>query len=98
MTRTARQLERLLAELRPDYERWQTGRCYHPWKVVRTVFPEAECHYSRLEGHVYIRFEGKFYDIRGRAFRTPRDLSPLIHNEGHRPHRWGRRNSQTEAA
>lgn len=79
----------------PDME-WLflKGQCYNLWRIVRTIFPSAECWYSQLEGHVYIKFEGKFYDIRGLHLKVPHDLILLNHKHGDRPHRWGKRDSR----
>ncbi len=94
-----RRLCRLLAELRathPDIEDlFRFGQCYALWKIVRTVFPGAECLYSMTEGHVYIRLDGRLYDIRGHHLRGPADLEPLDHRRGDRPHRWGKRDMRS---
>lgn len=85
-------LSRLLLELRkahPDMVHlFRNGGCYQLWKIVRTVFPEAECLYSQIEGHVYIGLDGALFDIEGRHLHRPRDLAPLDHRISHAPHRW----------
>lgn len=87
------QLERLLTELRdahPNMERiFLHGKCYSLWNIVRTVFPESECWYSQVEGHVYIKYQDRFYDIRGVRRQLPNDIAPLNHRMMHKPHRWG---------
>lgn len=85
-------IERLLSELRdahPDMtEVFQTGSCFNLFKILRVFFPEAQAHYSRIEGHVYVEIDGAFYDIRGKHLMLPPDLAPLDFRTGHRPHRW----------
>jgi len=88
-------LERLLHELRNTHPQMQNlfleGKCYNLWLIVRTVFPDAQCWYSKVQGHVYIKYNKKFYDIRGKRLKwsLPDDLQPLDHREWHQPHRWG---------
>ena len=66
------------------------GRCYSFFLILRSVFPEAEPWYSKTEGHVFTRIEDRFYDIRGLHLRAPKDIEPLDHQNGHKPHRWGK--------
>ena len=86
-------LESFLARLReahPDMETiFRRGSCYHLWLIVREALPDVECWYDSNEGHVYLKHEGRFYDIRGRLNDTRgTNLAPLDHKRGHRPHRW----------
>lgn len=85
----------MLRTAHPDMQ-WlfMQGQCYNLWRIVRTVFPEAKCLYSMNEGHVYIEYRGKLYDIRGKHVRGPWDLEPLDHQRGDKPHRWGGRDQR----
>ena len=64
------------------------GQCYNFYLIVRTIFPEAKCYYSKSEGHVYIKYKNSFYDIRGKHIRVPKDIMPI--NFKSKPHTWGR--------
>jgi hypothetical protein len=86
-------VEKVIAAVRNSREDsvavYSFGHCYEFFKILKSIFSEAEPYYSRLEGHVYTYIFGKFYDITGRVYRLPRDLEFLNHRGGHRPHRWG---------
>lgn len=41
------------------------GGCYHLFKILKAVFPDAECWWSPREQHVYTKIGKRFYDIRG---------------------------------
>ena len=85
----------MLRAAHPDMQWMFThGQCYNLWRIVRTVFPEANCLYSTEEGHVYIEYQGQLYDIRGKHVRGPKDLKPLDHQKRDKPHRWGGRDTR----
>lgn len=88
-------VSRFLAALRDCHsdmvEVFTRGQCYSLFLLLRTVWPDAEAWFSKIEGHVYIKIDGAFYDIRGKHFRPPADLKRLDHKNGDRPHRWGGR-------
>jgi len=98
MREDERRLLHLLAALREAHPDMQSlfleGQCYNLWRIVRTVFPEAGCLYSMAEGHVYIGYQGKVYDIRGKHVRAPLDLQPFDHRCRDKPHRWGARDQR----
>ena len=66
----------------------KNGKCYQVALVLRHIYPQAEIHYSQIEGHVYTLIDGVYYDIDGAHFSVPPDTSYLEHNRGHKPHRW----------
>lgn len=88
-------IERLLAALRSGWPHmvplFTQGQCLTMFHALRAIYPQAEAWYSRIEGHVYTKIDGRFYDIRGRHLRTPADLEPLDWRHGDRPHRWPKR-------
>ena len=88
-------IERAIAALRdgwPDMEAlFMDGQCLTLALMLRAIWPAADILYSRREGHVYTRIDGRLYDIRGRHLVGPGDLVPLDWREGDRAHRWPRR-------
>ena len=71
-------------------EIYTKGKCYHLFLILKTLYPEAECWYTRGEGHVYTKINSKFYDINGICYKIPKDIEKLCHKTGHRPHRWSK--------
>lgn len=41
------------------------GGCYGLYLIIKSVYPEAECWYDQIEGHVYTKVGGEFWDIDG---------------------------------
>jgi len=70
------------------------GQCYTLARTIQILMPGTEILYSRVEGHVYFRLDGKVYDIRGQHLSPPTDLQFLDHQEGDRPHRWAARDQR----
>lgn len=91
-------IERAIAALRegwPDMEAlFMGGQCLTLALMLRAIWTDAEILYSRREGHVYTRIDGRLYDIRGRHLVGPGDLAPLDWREGDRAHRWPRRDTR----
>lgn len=85
------QLERFLSALRrshPDMEHiFLNGSCFYLWDIVRTVFPEVEPWYSQVEGHIYLKYKDRFYDILGKHCAVPKDIAPFDYKE-FKPHKW----------
>ena len=65
---------------------YKNGECYNFALILRSMF-DGEIYYSRVEGHVWYKHNDKFYDIDGLCLKPPKDLYPLEHKTGHRPHR-----------
>lgn len=40
------------------------GSCYHFYKILKQVFPEAECWYN--QDHIITKIDDEFYDITGK--------------------------------
>lgn len=79
----------------PDMERlFMEGCCYAFHLILRAQRPAAEAWYSRIEGHVYTRLDGRFYDIRGARLTVPDDTAPLDHRLSDKPHRWRLRDTR----
>jgi hypothetical protein len=79
----------------PDMENlYRFGQCYNFHLILRSVFPTAEAYYSPIEGHVYTKLFGYYYDIRGVHYKLPIDLEVLDHSRGDPPHRWGERDTR----
>ncbi|AFU63789.1 hypothetical protein [Salmonella phage SSE121] len=66
----------------------KNGKCYQVALVLKHIFPQAEIHYSDIEGHVYTLIDGVYYDIDGMHLKVPEDTCLLDHRRGHKPHRW----------
>ncbi|WP_444358949.1 hypothetical protein [Phyllobacterium chamaecytisi] len=67
------------------------GQCYNFFKILRSVWPQAECWYDQMDGHVYTLIDGKWYDIRGQHLKVSQHCSPLNHQQQDKPNRWGAR-------
>ena len=85
--------EVLIERIRESFDEsrlvYTQGSCYRFFLILRTVYPDAEAYYDWVEGHVYTKIDGKFYDIRGRCANAPKDLERL--NDTHlakTAHRW----------
>lgn len=79
----------LLRDSNPNaVELYTRGKCYRLSLLLREVFPESEIWYCQIEGHVYTKIGKYWYDIRGVHFKVSSSCEPLVHNVGHRPHRW----------
>ena len=87
-----RQIERFLAALRGSHEHmtgvFLRGSCYELATILRTLYPDAEP--WKLDGHVYVRIDGRFYDIRGRRHLTPEQQNRAVarFERTDPPHRW----------
>lgn len=81
-----------IRESHPDMsELYTKGQCYNFYKILRSIYGQSvEPWYDYLEGHVYSKIGGRFYDIRGVRKRYSTSLVKLDHKHGHRPHRWGK--------
>lgn len=69
------------------------GSCWELYEILRTVFPQAEPWYCQDPGHVYVRIDGVFYDINGRARKLPSVPRYMLDRSGyppHSPHRWSK--------
>ena len=68
-------LIKAIRESRDDSQvAYMNGSCYHFYKILRAVFPEAVPFYD--SNHVVTKIGEKFYDIRGEL--TDMQLSPLL--------------------
>lgn len=45
------------------------GSCYHFYKILKFVFPEAEAFYD--QDHVVTKIDGNYYDITGKISPDP---------------------------
>lgn len=66
---------------------YKNGCCYQFALILRSQF-EGEIWYAPVPGHVYFKYQNKFYDIDGLCVNPPKNISMLNHRDGHRPHRW----------
>ena len=44
---------------------YMNGGCYQLYKVIKSVFPDAEPYFSKELVHIAAMVDGKLYDIRG---------------------------------
>lgn len=49
---------------------YTNGGCYKFYLILNSVFKEAVCYYSIVEGHVITEIGGRYYDITGEVKRT----------------------------
>lgn len=95
-------MEKILAlitairESHPDMEYLYTqGQCYNFYKILKSVFPEAECWYAQIEGHVYSKIGDSWYDIRGRYEIVTEDCQPMDEiGLADLPENWGPRDTR----
>lgn len=83
-----------LREAHPDMETlFLHGSCYELFNVMRVLWPQAEPWYVIEEGHVYVKVDQWFYDIRGRHRRLPAGnaVNLLRPYSSDLPHRWSKR-------
>lgn len=66
---------------------YKNGKCYQFALILKSQF-DGDIFYSEQIGHVWFKFENKFYDIDGVCLNVPKDIKFLDHKNGHRPHRW----------
>ena len=66
------------------------GACFEFYKILKASFPQAVPYYDEVEGHVYTEIDGKFYDIKGRAYLQADKLSCMLHDQRlmRSAHRW----------
>ena len=87
-----RRIERFLGALRDAHEHmaavFEQGCCYELSNILRQLYPEAEP--WKLDGHVYTRIGGRFYDIRGQRVLTTAERARAVPRFERRdpPHRW----------
>jgi hypothetical protein len=73
----------------PDARKVYTeGGCFELFKILRTVFPDAEPYYDEIEGHVITLINGKFYDITGQVRRPDKWCGPMRERVMKQAHRW----------
>lgn len=44
---------------------FKNGACFELYKLLKYQYPEAECYYDYINGHIYTKIDGVFYDIDG---------------------------------
>lgn len=96
-----RELVRTIDAIRashPDMEDlYMNGRCYDFFLIIRSLRPNAVAWYDYNVGHVYALVNDRLYDIRGvhpKGAQHRKWMAKLDHKFGHRPHRWGMRDSR----
>ena len=64
------------------------GSCYELFQILHALYPEAEP--WKLNGHVYTRIRGRFYDIRGQRELSETEIAEATPKFERRdpPHRW----------
>lgn len=41
------------------------GSCFRLYKIIKTIYPQANPYYSKMDGHWITEVDGKYYDING---------------------------------
>lgn len=60
----------------PDAEKvYTTGACYKLYKILKTIYNDAEAYYDPIDCHVYTLIDNKYYDINGLRKKS---TNPLI--------------------
>ena len=70
---------------------YKNGQCYNFAKILRYIFPNHEFYYDYINGHVYSKINGFFYDIDGLYKGPISNFEKLDHKRRHKPHRWHKR-------
>lgn len=47
---------------------YQFGACYSFYKILKSVFPEAEAYETKDNNHIVTKIGGRFYDVKGEKF------------------------------
>lgn len=85
----------LIAALRNSHEHargvFRHGGCYELYRILRTVWNDAEPWY--IDDHVYTKIDGRLYDIDGPWTPTADQMGRLepLHKEKRRPWAWRNR-------
>jgi hypothetical protein len=62
-------VEQFIATVRDSFigsqEVYTRGSCLHFYKILKQVFPDAECWYD--QDHILTRIDNRFYDITGQV-------------------------------
>ena len=91
-------VEKFISALRDAHQDMEVlfleGQCYALFRILRQVWPSAECWYDTSEGHVYTKIGRCYYDIRGRHTRVGSSCKLLDYKSGVPPHRWGARDKR----
>lgn len=62
---------------------FQFGACYSLYRILKTVYPEAECFETKDNNHIVTCIDGRFYDIKGEKYwsdgakKTAIDFQPV---------------------
>lgn len=63
-------IETFLKELRDSadiqHNIFTQGSCFRLYLILKSVFPDAEAHWSDLDNHCIIKVDNEFYDIGGK--------------------------------
>lgn len=54
-------------------DRWCNGDCFALYRLLKLFHPDAEPWYDQIEGHVYTKIDGEFYDIYGKHTSLPNE-------------------------
>lgn len=65
------------------------GGCWEFYLILKAVFPNAEPFYDHMDGHVYTKIDGAFYDIHGHLQKKI-SLEPMLNDQRlmKQVHRW----------
>ena len=84
-----------IRESHPDMENlYLYGQCFNFATILRSQFPGGDYWYAYLEGHMYYRYKGKWYDIRGEHLKQPKSSNLYNFQDGDPAYRWGRRDKR----
>lgn len=80
----------------PDMQKlYMEGQCYNFHLIIKSLFPEAECYYNQIEGHILTRLGGEYYDIRGMMEELPEGYEPFDKTGiTDHPSNWGKRDTR----
>ncbi|QSM00758.1 hypothetical protein YerA41_057 [Yersinia phage YerA41] len=64
------------------------GACFDLYKILKSIYPDAESWYDPIVGHIYTRIGKYWYDIRGIHYKLPEHSEILGRDHGKKIHRW----------
>lgn len=85
-----------IRESHPDMvELYTRGQCYNFYKILAAVFPQAECYYDPIDGHVITKLGTRYYDITGEVIVVRPETGPIAEvGSSDSPELWGGRDTR----
>lgn len=82
-----KQIINFLDELRESaddmYEIFTEGSCYRLYKILKTLYPQAEAYWSESDGHAITKIDNSYYDIGGEIKKSYVDYKEYFKIKDH---------------